>query len=219
MRVELPDGTTTFLVGHHRPPRRRKVRHRPPAPWTTLAAENTRLATAMVSLLLRHPRWQDAVLRVGFDECVGQALLIIVECAQRFRPEKGFKFSTFACNSIRLHLQGFLTTRHGPIRVPAYAPPGAADACQAIQLPDVEEPGNFLPPATETSALEQAHDQVTAAIRRLPGRWRRLAWLRHVEGLSTHQIGRRFGVTGTAISQRLQWIDARLAEVLREMRD
>jgi RNA polymerase sigma factor (sigma-70 family) len=149
-------------------------------------------------------------------------MLILLHCARRYEPARGFQFSTYACKSIRLHLTGFLASyvRRGVIRVPESAPADVIAACQTRLLSAFENCHDRLPApdAThDTEAVEEARHLVAAAIRRLPTRMRYLAKLRHVRGLTHTQIARRLERTKESVRQRFMRIDPLLARIIRDI--
>lgn len=79
---------------------------------STFVERNVRLAIYIASQL-RHPR-------ISFSTSVSAALLGTQAAAERFDPDKGAKFSTYASFWIRQHIQRALTNEGTLIRLPVH---------------------------------------------------------------------------------------------------
>jgi RNA polymerase sigma factor (sigma-70 family) len=72
-----------------------------------LVTENLGLVHHIVKQMYRGSH----VRKIGYEDAVAIGNLTLVRCARRFKPSKGFAFSTYVCRSIQLEI-----TRHATYR-------------------------------------------------------------------------------------------------------
>lgn len=167
-----------------------------------LAADNTRLVYRIAQRL-------STSLPGEWDELVGDGMLGLCRAAQRFDPQRGYRFSTYAWP----YIDGFI--RHGARtrtqhrkRQNAGAP--ATDASLDRLAEDGYDPAE---PSDPYAALDN-RDAIDHALDALPAPQRQAAEAQMAgNGARTH-LAETLGVTPQAVSHRWTQARARLATLL-----
>ena len=171
-----------------------------------LAAANTGLAYWHADRFCRRTR-------MDYDECVGAALLGLVNAARLFRPELGWRFSTYASWSIRNTLARELEVeRRRPDRLAVRLSGGTQPHSEWGDRRTGEtfdEPAAPEGPPPYDRETERA---VADAVRALPPRERAVVRMRFYEGRKLAEAGAALGVTRERARQ-LQ------AQALRRVRE
>lgn len=169
-------------------------RQNPPRPLTEaereLVERNVRLAYAIANRFkgrIRDPAADD-------DDVVATALVALCTAAQGFRPELGFKLSTYAVRTI----EGAL------LRLVQRSRRGGPRGATVVSVDQETEDGGGRLGETIADPTEnvEAAALFSAALSALPGRDRAIATLA-AAGLTQQEIAQRVGVAQPNVSRRL----------------
>jgi len=126
-----------------------------------IVAENTGLVQMLVTRA-GVPAWD-------VDEAVQDGMIGLVKAAQRYRPELGYRFSTYAAHQIRGHMARGRGTREGinyraaaAGRTGGYVRPVSTDH-EAWEWPIADPDTNVEHEATVRAALEEATTKMLIA--------------------------------------------------------
>jgi RNA polymerase sigma factor (sigma-70 family) len=157
-----------------------------------LVVKNRGLVYHVVNRLIRRrPR-----LKREYDDMVSAGFIALMRAAERFQPQLGFKFSTFACRAIQweiLHEADRLRTQ---VRYSSLDAVDADGTDRASILPD----GRQAQPIDEASHREQ-RDCAEALLRRLPPRMAGILRARIMRGQTLKAIGEELGITKERVRQ------------------
>lgn len=153
-----------------------------------LAESNLRLAYFLTGRLSR------SLIRLhgGFDDAAQVAAIALIRASRDFKPELGFKFSTFAGTCITNALQNPLRGR----------------SVRSIALPEHFDAAAPMPPDPH------AHDQLHQALDRLREREREIVRRHFFDGLTFEAIGLALGISGGRAQQILERALCDLADEL-----
>lgn len=175
------------------------------------------LAAANTGLVYSIAREQQRVLQErDFGELVGDGMVGLVQAAQRFDPDNGASFSTFACRRVRgAMVDGYRTrNRTGYVHSSGPAPVLTSLDARASDASRCDSPTFQAEMPSAPSAEDQALDRFALArmlerIADLPERQRETVHA-VMDGGRFKAIAERDGVTVAAVSQRFMTAKRRL---------
>ncbi len=142
------------------------------------------------------------------DDMQQAALLGLWQAALRFRPEEGFKFTTFAWYYVMGEIGKCWHNNHGT---------GHANMNNyTVKVTPVLFPKDAYPTPDHTLSGVEILDEANAIIDSLPSpRWRLLVRMYYMDGLNLKQIAAAVGLTrervGQVVKEATRWIRARHA--------
>jgi RNA polymerase sigma factor (sigma-70 family) len=151
---------------------------------------------------------------VDFDECVSACETGLVWAAERFLPQRGVKFCTYAAFWMR-NFVSILARERGPASRDApkgtllpdavYGAMSVVDVMNRISDPHAVDPG-------DGAALAERREAVAKAVEALDDRSRRVLYARFWQGRTLKQCGRDLGLS----KERVRQIEFRALEQLGE---
>jgi RNA polymerase sigma factor (sigma-70 family) len=199
--------------------RPKKPRKLTPAQWQTVQ-DNLPLVYEVVNTMKRSPRYRRQIDRLGgFEDAVSAGTVAMAHAVRGFRPEKGFRFSTYAWKCVFRHVleQGqcggvIRTARHAHDRDVDAEVAEARDRagfCRSLTAFQACEKGEreFNPPELARWPEEPPdyyeRDALHSALARLPPRLGFAVRRYYLDGLKMDKIGAELGIGKEAVRQGL----------------
>lgn len=134
-----------------------------------------------------------------YEDLVQEGMIGLMDAAERFDPDRGVKFATYAMWHIRKTIMEAIRSRNDIVRTPR-----RHELKSCVTLENAEQMVDSEPAASDLLEAEEEHDAIHHCIRRLPAREAIVIRLRHginTEKLTLKKVGHILGVSPERVRQ------------------